>query len=131
MFPENAGGWLWTTARQRAIDLIRRRDRQSVKYRNLGNSSPSEPDMDTLIEQRDIGDELLGLVFMTCHPVLSVEARVALTLRSVGGLTTAEIARAFLVPKPRSPNASCGPNGHSPTQRSTTDIPEPSSERTG
>lgn len=99
--PHNPGGWLWSTARHGAIDLIRRRDRQRDKYSlATSTSQPAEKTMDELIGEREIGDDLLGLVFMTCHPALSAEARVALTLRSVGGLTTPEIARAYLTPEP-------------------------------
>jgi RNA polymerase sigma-70 factor (ECF subfamily) len=95
--PDNPGGWLWSAARQGAIDLFRRRDRQHDKYQALGVSPESvETDLERIVEERDIGDDLLGLVFMTCHPVLSPDARVALTLRSVGGLTTPEIAKAYL-----------------------------------
>ncbi len=97
--PDNPGGWLWHTGRQRAIDVIRRRDLQHDRYATLANTTLAEPDMDILIDEHDIGDDLLGLVFMTCHPILSPGARVALTLRSVGGLTTTEIARAFLTPE--------------------------------
>jgi RNA polymerase sigma-70 factor, ECF subfamily len=95
--PDNPGGWLWSAARQGAIDLIRRRDRQHDKYQAFGESpDAADNDMERMIEERDVGDDLLGLVFMTCHPVLSPDARVALTLRAVGGLTTPEIARAYL-----------------------------------
>ncbi|MDQ1429333.1 MAG: hypothetical protein QOK39_2809 [Acidimicrobiaceae bacterium] len=95
--PDNPGGWLWSAARQGAIDLFRRRDRQQDKYQTLGVSAETvETDMERIVEERDIGDDLLGLIFMTCHPVLSPDAQVALTLRSVGGLTTPEIAKAYL-----------------------------------
>lgn len=95
--PDNPGGWLWSAARHGAIDLLRRRDRQRDKYQALGVTPDKvETDMDRMVEERDMGDDLLGLVFMTCHPILGPDARVALTLRSVGGLTTAEIAKAYL-----------------------------------
>ena len=95
--PDNPGGWLWSAARQRAIDLIRRRDRQHDKYQSLGaKPDVAETDLERIVEEEDIGDDLLGLIFMTCHPVLGPDARVALTLRSVGGLTTPEIAKAYL-----------------------------------
>jgi RNA polymerase sigma factor (sigma-70 family) len=95
--PDNPGGWLWSAARQRAIDLIRRRDLQHAKYQTLGTSpDTAETDVERMIEEEDIGDDLLGLIFMTCHPVLGPDARVALTLKSVGGLTTPEIAKAYL-----------------------------------
>jgi len=101
--PENPGAWLMATARHRAIDQLRRSARLARKHEELGRELEARqemagPDLDAAIDD-PIGDDLLGLVFMTCHPVLSTEARVALTLRMLGGLTTAEIARAFLVPE--------------------------------
>ncbi|HEV3232881.1 MAG TPA: RNA polymerase sigma factor [Candidatus Dormibacteraeota bacterium] len=99
--PERPGAWLMGTAKHRAIDLIRRRQRLEQKHEQLARELEAEeataPDFEALIEA-DIGDDLLRLVFTACHPVLSPEARVALTLRLLGGLTTEEIARAFLVP---------------------------------
>jgi predicted RNA polymerase sigma factor len=84
--PDSPGGWLWLTARHRAIDLFRRRDRQHDKFQSLGvMPDTEEDDMERIREERDIGDDLLGLIVMTCHPVLSPDARVALTLRAVGG----------------------------------------------
>src|SRR5262249_39916497 len=88
------------TAKHRAIDVLRRNKRIERKHEELGQrlrtaDDAPEPDLDD-----DIGDDLLRLVFTTCHPVLATEARVALTLRLLGGLTTDEIARAFLVPEP-------------------------------
>jgi RNA polymerase sigma factor (sigma-70 family) len=102
--PDNPGAWLMATARHRAIDLLRRRERleqrQPALVRELELAQElAQPDLDAAIDD-DIGDDLLSLVFTACHPVLSTEARVALTLRLVGGLTTEEIARAFLVPEP-------------------------------
>jgi RNA polymerase sigma factor (sigma-70 family) len=101
--PDNPGAWLMATAKHRAIDELRRRKRVDRKHEELGRDAElrqsAEPDMATLIDD-DIGDDLLRLVFTSCHPVLSTEARVALTLRLLGGLTTEEIARAFLVPEP-------------------------------
>jgi RNA polymerase sigma-70 factor (ECF subfamily) len=95
--PDNPGGWLWSAAHHGAIDLLRRRDRQHDKYQTLGVSPDTvEIDMERSVEERDIGDDLLGLIVMTCHPVLTPDARVALTLKSVGGLTTPEIAKAYL-----------------------------------
>jgi RNA polymerase sigma-70 factor (ECF subfamily) len=94
--PDNPGAWLMATARFLAIDTIRRRDRLAEKQATLAPRSDSVT-VDYLAATDDIGDDLLGLMFMACHPVLSSEARVTLTLRLLGGLTTAEIARAFLV----------------------------------
>ncbi|MFE2421422.1 RNA polymerase sigma factor [Streptomyces hokutonensis] len=98
--PDNPGAWLMATARHRAVDLVRRRENYARKLQEIGRTlettappeEPSAPD--------DIDDDLLRLVFTTCHPVLSPEARTALTLRLLGGLTTPEIARAFLAPEP-------------------------------
>jgi RNA polymerase sigma factor (sigma-70 family) len=99
--PDNPGAWLMATARNRAIDELRRNRRLE---RSLGREieAPPEvaaPDLDAAIDDA-VGDDLLRLVFISCHPVLATEARVALTLRLLGGLTTGEIARAFLVPEP-------------------------------
>lgn len=96
--PANPGAWLATTARYLAIDLVRRRDAGQRSYARLG-PPPDAVDVDFVAAAEGVGDDLLGLIFMTCHPVLSPEARVALTLRVLGGLTTAEIARAYLVPE--------------------------------
>ena len=101
--PENPGAWLMATAKRRAIDLLRRRKRLDRKHEELGREMDERqeraaPDLDAAIDD-PVGDDLLGLVFLACHPVLSTEARVALTLRLLGGLTTEEIARAFLVPE--------------------------------
>ncbi|MFJ8714885.1 RNA polymerase sigma factor [Streptomyces violaceus] len=101
--PDNPGAWLMTTARNRAVDLVRRRENYARKLAEIGRdlstvSPPEEPAV--LHDPDDIDDDLLRLVFTTCHPVLSTEARTALTLRLLGGLTTAEIARAVLVPEP-------------------------------
>ena len=99
--PRNPGAWLMATAKHRAIDLLRRNKRLERKHEEIGRERKAEqdraaPDLDAALDD-DLGDDLLRLVFMTCHPVLSTEARVALTLRFLGGLTTVEIARAFLV----------------------------------
>ena len=98
--PERPGAWLMATARHQATDLIRRRKTLERKYEELGREVERDQevsDLDTAIDE-DFGDDLLGLIFMACHPVLSKDARVALTLRVLGGLTTEEIARGFLVP---------------------------------
>nr|WP_223285331.1 RNA polymerase sigma factor [Paenibacillus sp. PL91] len=96
--PDNPGAWLMTTAKRRAIDLLRRSKLRDQKYEEFGrgNALYSEDDMDMSMDG-EVGDDLLRLIFTTCHPVLSKEARVALTLRLLGGLTTDEIAHAFLV----------------------------------
>lgn len=101
--PDNPGAWLMATAKHRAIDVLRRRQRlerkQEALARDLGLQLAIDGwDLDAALDD-EVGDDLLGLVFMTCHPVLPTEGRIALTLRLVGGLTTPEIARAFLVPE--------------------------------
>lgn len=98
--PENPGAWLMTTAKHRAIDGFRREQVLRRKVEELGREADTEHDPDLAAQaDDDIGDELLSLIFTACHPVLSTEARVALTLRLIGALTTTEIARAFLVPE--------------------------------
>ena len=101
--PDNPGAWLMATAKHRAIDLLRRRKMQDRKHEHVARELEArqvnpEPDLAAAIDDA-VGDDLLSLIFTACHPVLSTEARVALTLRLLGGLTTEEIARAFLVPK--------------------------------
>src|SRR4030081_3927603 len=102
--PDGPGAWLMATAKHRAIDLIRRRASYERKLQDIGRDAAlppetsGEPDVDAMDDH--IGDDLLRLIFIACHPVLSSEARAALTLRLLGGLTTQEIARAFLVPEP-------------------------------
>ncbi|MEU5886724.1 RNA polymerase sigma factor [Streptomyces sp. NPDC047461] len=98
--PGNPGAWLMTTARRRAVDLVRRRENYARKLQEIGRSVETTLPPEEPADPEDIDDDLLRLVFTTCHPVLSAEARIALTLRLLGGLTTAEIARAFLVPEP-------------------------------
>ena len=101
--PDNPGAWLMGTAKHRAIDVLRRGKMLDRKHEQLGYELESQqedaaPDLDAAIDDH-VGDDLLRLIFTACHPVLSTEARVALTLRLLGGLTTDEIARAFLVPE--------------------------------
>ncbi|MGW2171402.1 RNA polymerase sigma factor [Streptomyces sp. NPDC001705] len=98
--PDNPGAWLMATARRRAVDLIRRRETYARKLAEIGRELPAETPPVEPADPDDIDDDLLRLVFTACHPVLSAEARIALTLRLLGGLTTPEIARAFLVPEP-------------------------------
>src|SRR5262245_6316857 len=101
--PEKPGAWLMATAKHRAIDLLRRKSLLERKSEQIGREIEARemrmPDLDSALDD-DIGDDLLRLVFIACHPVLSTEARVALTLRLLGGLTTEEIARGFLVSEP-------------------------------
>ncbi len=100
--PDNPGAWLMATAKHRAIDELRRRKRHDLKHQELGQMQGDTqlvPDIEAAIDD-DVGDDLLRLVFTACHPMLSREARAALALRTLCGLTTDEIARAFLVPEP-------------------------------
>src|SRR5258708_28452035 len=101
--PQRPGAWLMGAAKRRAIDLIRRRRTLERKHEELGRDAERAQegrDLEAAMDETDeeVGDDLLGLIFMACHPVLSKDARVALTLRVLGGLTTEEIARGFLVP---------------------------------
>jgi RNA polymerase sigma factor (sigma-70 family) len=106
--PDKPGAWLMTTAKRRALDHLRRHKMQGEKLEALGLDLEAQealvvPDFVDALDaarQDDIGDDLLRLIFTACHPVLSAEARVALTLKLLGGLTTHEIARAYLVPEP-------------------------------
>ncbi|PJN04928.1 MULTISPECIES: RNA polymerase sigma factor [Streptomyces] len=100
--PDNPGAWLMTTARRRAIDLVRRKEAYARKLAEVGRAIEDSPPPDPAeFDDPDrIDDDLLRLIFTACHPVLSTPARIALTLRLLGGLTTQEIARAFLVPEP-------------------------------
>src|ERR1700723_1802700 len=102
--PDNPGAWLMAAAKNRAIDLWRRNKRLELKHAELGRELQAQqemavPNFEAALDD-DIGDDLLRLVFISCHPILATEARVALTLRLLGGLTTDEIARAFLAPEP-------------------------------
>jgi RNA polymerase sigma factor (sigma-70 family) len=104
--PDNPAAWLMATAKHRALNSLRRGKMLERKHAELGHELDELGQSERLIEQLesamddDVGDDLLRLIFTSCHPVLSTEARVALTLRLLGGLTTEEIARAFLVPEP-------------------------------
>ncbi len=102
--PDKPGAWLMATAKHRAIDRFRRDKRLALKHEEIAREleirdAADAPDLDAAIDD-DFGDDLLRLMFIACHPILSTEARVALTLRLLGGLTTEEIARAFVVPVP-------------------------------
>lgn len=101
--PDNPGAWLMTTARNRAIDVLRQHQRVAQQHAQWGEelhpAALPAPDDSQALED-DLGDDLLRLMFVACHPVLPADARVALTLRLLGGLTTVEIARAFLQPEP-------------------------------
>jgi RNA polymerase sigma factor (sigma-70 family) len=106
--PDKPGAWLMTAAKHRALDFLRRRKMQDEKHEEIGHDLEAQealvvPDFVDALDaarQDEIGDDLLRLIFTACHPLLSAEARVALTLKLLGGLTTHEIARAFLVPEP-------------------------------
>ena len=103
--PDNPGAWITTTARNRAIDRLRRRKRLSEKIETLGREATTEAELRAIDPEpaedaMHIADDRLRLIFTCCHPALAMDARVALTLRVLGGLTTPEIARAFLLPEP-------------------------------
>ena len=106
-----------TVAKRRAIDQIRRDQRYAERLTQLASeqATVAEPDLAAAVD--DIDDDLLRLVFTACHPVLSTDARVALTLRVLGGLTTGEIARAFLVAESTVASGSCAPSGPSRSAR--------------
>jgi len=102
--PDNPAAWLTATAKHRAIDVFRRNKLLERKHEELGREFKTRQETAMadleISDEQDFGDDLLRLIFISCHPVLSTEARVALTLRLLGGLTTQEIARAFLIPEP-------------------------------
>ena len=120
--PNNPGAWLMATAKNRAIDLMRRNQRLETKQQQLAwelgvRMAITAPD-------DEIGDDILALMFTCCHPAVSTEGRIALTLRMLGGLTTPAIARAFLVAESRpSRSGSCAPSACSPTRGSPFEIP--------
>jgi len=101
--PDNPGAWLMAAAKHRAIDFFRRNQLLERKHEELGRELQAQemtvPDLNAALDD-NVGDDLLRLIFISCHPILSKEARAALTLRLLGGLTTDEIARAFLAPEP-------------------------------
>jgi RNA polymerase sigma-70 factor (ECF subfamily) len=100
--PDNPGAWLMAAAKRRAIDRLRRNKMLQRKHEEIGREieiGEEAPDLDAALDD-DVGDDLLRLMFTSCHPMLSVDTRVSLTLRLIGGLTTDEIARAFLAPEP-------------------------------
>ena len=112
--PRKPAAWLTQVAKNRALDRLRRTTLIDGRHRelaiDLAELERETPDIEAALDE-DIDDDLLRLIFTACHPVLPAEQRVALTLRLLGGLSTPEIARAFLVPKPPSPSASCAPSG--------------------
>lgn len=98
--PDNPGAWLMQTAKHRAIDVLRRGKRIDQKHEAIAHETPSTSEQNVDAIDDDVGDDMLRLIFTACHPVLTTESRVALTLRVLGGLTTEEIARAYLVSEP-------------------------------
>ncbi|GAB3889407.1 hypothetical protein GCM10029964_058950 [Kibdelosporangium lantanae] len=126
--PNNPGAWLMATAKRRAIDHIRREQVLARKVQELGHEietgggAITEPDIDAALDD-DIGDDVLRLVFTACHPVLTTEARVALTLRMLGGLSTRRSPAPTWSAKPPSSSGSCVPNAPSPMPRSPSRYP--------
>ena len=125
--PRRPGAWLTTTARNRATDRLRRAAAGAAKLREVAVlvRDPDDPPVE------EIPDERLRLIFTCCHPALPFPARVALTLRTLAGMSTAEIARAFLTAEPRWRNASSGPSARSARPASRTGCRRPSSSRSG
>ena len=117
--PDNPGAWLMQSAKNRALDELRRRGMMERKQEAVAVATTPEspPDAVTLLVEGDAGDDVLRLMLVACHPVLSTEARVALTLRLLGGLTTEEIARAFLVPEPTIAQREIGVSPSPPSSR--------------
>ena len=133
--PDNPGAWLMTTAKHRAIDQLRRgatleRKQQELGARARGRARPTEaPALER--STTTSATTCCGWCSPACHPVLSTDARVALTLRLLGGLTTPEIARAFLVPEARSRSASCAPSARWPRRACRSRCPAATSSRRG
>jgi len=138
--PDNAAAWLTTTAKRRALDWLRRQQMLERNHEQLGHEMElrqemSEPSVEEALINAvddDIGDDLLRLVFTACHPLLSTEAQVALTLRLLGGLTTDEIARAFLVGEPTiAQRIVCAPSARWPKRACRSRCRAPTSCRHG
>lgn len=110
--PDNPGAWLMTTAKRRAIDLVRREERYARKLAEIGRDADTTTPFEEPSDPDDIDDDLLRLVFTACHPVLSAQARIALTLRLLGGLTTPRSPAPTSPRRRRSPSASCAPSGN-------------------